>query len=122
MASVSAGSGGLTTTTITTVSAPFHVNIHASGGGHGSLETETRLNSTWLAKPLREALVGPALQVYTQGHPTAPNIDAANVSITVDGKPANGAELASAFVRPDGSPAVVDLSLPYSMEIEIRKG
>lgn len=125
VSSVSAHAGGLTTTTITTVSAPFHVNI-ASGGGAGlhngrrSLETITHLNATWLAKPLRQALIGPALQAYAQSNPNAPHVELVNVTVAVDGKPVSGAEIASTFVRPDGSPAEVDICLP--MDLEIRAG
>ena len=124
VANVTHLAGGLTTTTITTASAPFHVNIvsGAAGnkhGGKGSLETETNLNATWLRKPLREALVAPALKAYQSSNPSVSEVDPMAVGILVDCERVSGRELASTYVHEDGTPAVVEIQLPMELEIRI---
>ena len=57
---------------------PFHVNIHTvmaptdRTADHYGYETETRLNSVWLDKPLRTALVEPAMRNYYRSAINAP--------------------------------------------------
>ena len=111
--------GGIQTFTITTASAPFHVNI-ASAGGKVAFESETHLNVTWLSKPLREALVGPAVKAYCSSHPSSPqDVEVSAVRVSVDGKPVSGTAAASEYVRTDGSPALVELTLPMVLDIRV---
>ena len=94
---------GVTTTTITTASAPFHVNITSAFEGRGSFETQTHLAAAWLEYPLREALVVPALNAYAASNPAATRPPLDKVQIAVDGKHVDGAAPASDFVRADGT-------------------
>ena len=150
--------GGITTTTITTTSATFHVDIH---NGHGSLfQTETSLNSTWLrraptatrartgmvckrpgclsrrlaadpcgggvrcrgSKPLFDSLITPAIKAYLRSNPDAGEIAIQNVKITVDEAAVDVGMPAADFVRADGIPPMVTLTLPYTSELVIRHG
>ena len=109
---------------------PFHVNIFngaAAGQPQGQVQqyqTATRLNPSWLAKPLTQALVEPALKAYFQSNPAAPMASAEDVKIVVNGEAADGKAVASSYVLPtatEGAPTVVELTLPLALEMQ-RKG
>jgi len=108
---------GVTTTTITTSSAPFTVHITSRLGGKVSFETDTHLSATWLAKPLVDALAIPAINAYMKSNPSAPRVTIGEVTISVEGIALDGKLPASTYVRKDGSPALVELMLPMAIEI-----
>jgi len=116
-------SSGIHTTTITTMSAPFHINI--GNGRKNAFETETCLNAVWLQKPLMDALIVPALNAFAQSNPSAPEVDVKTLKMAVDGTIVNGSVPAIEYVRADGSPALLELTLPNagaSYEVEVYLG
>jgi len=113
-------------------SATFHVDVFTARGGKAGFETQCTLHAEWLAKPVLEAVVTPALEAHARASPaasvTSPAASAANVTITVDSKPIDGSQPASTYVRADGMPPAVAIWLPMphgvrnELQVDVRVG
>ena len=90
---------------------------------HGGLKWEmnTELNAKWLSKPLRDALIAPALKTYFKLDIGSSKVAVDDVRVEVDGEEVDAkAVLAASFIGPDGwskgkapgLPVQVDLFLP----------
>jgi hypothetical protein len=93
----------------------FYINI--IGGLHWEMETE--LNATWLAKSLREALIGPALKAYFKEDIGQAACTPEQVKVEINGTLISNNELKKALnvlvgdaVPPGQEPDRVDISLP----------
>ena len=69
---------------------PFTVSIRTPEGASAGFETETTLGGEWINKPLREALIGPALHAYMQSNPLAQRASVDEIRVSVDGRAVDG--------------------------------
>lgn len=103
--------------------ADFHVDLLTPYGEKAGFETQCTLNAEWLAKPVRDAIVAPALEAHARCSPHAQSASAAEVTITVDDKGVDGSRPASEYLRPDGMPPLVAIWLPVTgLRVDVRMG
>ena len=91
-------------------SATFHVDI-STAGKDDVVPTETTLQKKWLAKPLRQGLVLPALKAYMAQSWQA-DLNHLPITILVDGMEVDGTSPGAAYVRLDGETTTVAIILP----------
>ena len=91
-------------------SATFHVDI-STAGKDDVVPTETTLQKKWLAKPLRQGLVLPALKAYMAQSWQA-DLNHLPITILVDGIEVDGTSPGAAYVRLDGETTTVAIILP----------
>ena len=87
-----------------------------AGGGEGSSgaggqEFEARLKASWLAKPLLEGIVAPAMIEYYKRNDVHARLPLNEIAISVDGMPVEDGRLpCSVYLRDDGATPLVRLA------------